>query len=90
MVVGYVPRDIRYADATNVTEIATWGEPGLLSELARHGAWLASAKLEQLIAGPLTDKDPKAIADALRAAIVDLERIVGVCRPNAPTLKRKK
>ena len=76
MVVGYISRDICYADATKVAEIATWGEPGLLSELARHGAWLACAKLERLMAEPPTDDDPRAIAEALTAAIADVERLL--------------
>jgi hypothetical protein len=82
MVVGYVPLDIRYADATKVTEIATWGEPGLLSELARHGAWLACAKLERLIAEPPTKDDPKVITEALGAAIADVERLIAHWTPS--------
>lgn len=76
MVVGYVPRDLRYSDATNVAEIATWGEPGLLSELARHGAWLACAKLEQLMDEPPTKDDPRAVVEALASAIADVDRLV--------------
>ena len=85
MVVGYVPRDIGYADATNVTEIATWGEPGLLGELARHGAWLACAKLERLLAEPPITDDPDAVAGALRAAISDVERTLhGIGKLSSP------
>ena len=81
MVVGYVPLDIRYSDATKVAEIATWGEPGLLGELARHGAWLSAAKLQQLIDEPPTDDDPKAVAEALEKAIGDVERLIAELRP---------
>ncbi len=56
--------------------------PGLLSELARHGAWLACAKLERLIAEPPTKDGPIAITEALGAAIADVERLVAEWKPN--------
>ena len=81
MVVGYVPRDMRYADATKVGEIATWDEPGLLIELARHSAWLACAKLEHLVAEPPTEEHPGAIVEALTTAVADIERLIAGLEP---------
>ena len=49
--------------------------------MARHGAWLASAKLERLIATPPIDDDPTAIAEALGEAIEDVERLVAEWKP---------
>ena len=74
LVTGYIPCDIRYRDATNIIEIATWAEPGLLSELARHSAWLACAKLRQLITDPPKVDDPRAISEALSGTVADIER----------------
>ena len=86
MVVGLVHRDTEYADPTNIGRIATWGEPGLLGELARHGAWLAHAKLERLLAKPPNGDDPEAITEALRAAIADVESTLdGLARLTSKT-----
>jgi hypothetical protein len=36
-------------DATNSVNMAGWDDPGITAELARHEAWRASARLEELV-----------------------------------------
>jgi len=49
LVPGLVARDLRAPDPTN-DGVIDWGEPGIVAEYARHKAWLARAKLDELIA----------------------------------------
>lgn len=77
MVPCYVSRDPAYPDPTNTARMPNYGEPGILTELARHAAWLAGGKLEALARDLPFSDDPAAVARALREAIADVERVVG-------------
>lgn len=80
LVPGYVARDVRYSDPTRDV-VAHWGEPGITAEFARHKAWLAHAKLGDLIEKlPLTD-DIELIRRELRWAVVDVETALRVMEP---------
>jgi hypothetical protein len=74
LVSGYEPCDISYGDTTFVERMVTWGEPGLVTELARHGAWLAREKLDRFLAETPAGEDPAALGTALKESIADLER----------------
>jgi hypothetical protein len=72
LVPGYVARDVRSPDPTRDV-VADWGEPGMQAEFARHKAWLARTKLDDLIQKmPLTD-DVEHLRSELRWAIADVE-----------------
>jgi len=72
MVPGFVARDTRFMDPTNVGSIVDWGEPGLAAELARHKAWLARGRLDALIDGLPLSTAPREAAAALRRAVADV------------------
>ncbi|MSP83789.1 MAG: hypothetical protein EXQ94_12950 [Alphaproteobacteria bacterium] len=72
---SFVSREVAYRDPTNTGTMRFYGQMGLLAELARHGAWLARSKLDALIRDLPFSEDPKALAEALRAAIADAGRI---------------
>ncbi|MGH6881629.1 MAG: HalD/BesD family halogenase [Hypericibacter sp.] len=71
MVPGFVARDTRFADPTNVGSIVNWGEPGIPAELARHKAWFAHGRLEAVMSDLSMDATPREAAMALRHAIAD-------------------
>jgi hypothetical protein len=76
LVLGYVTEDQSGDDPTKVERITTWGEPGVLAELARHAAWQSRVKLKSLIEPlPIAD-DPEAIVASLRKATADIDRLI--------------
>ncbi|HJR20634.1 MAG TPA: hypothetical protein VJ822_03380 [Dongiaceae bacterium] len=77
LVPGYVARDAAFPDPTRDV-VATWGEPGIVAEYARHKAWLGRTKLDHMIASIDFDRDPQAIVGALRDAIADVEHAMSV------------
>jgi hypothetical protein len=82
MVSGYVACDVQIPDPTRDV-VADWGEPGMRAEFARHKAWLARAKLGDLIENlPLTD-DVELIRRGLRWAIADVETALRLIQPQA-------
>ena len=52
-------------DATNVTNMRRWGDPGLLAELARHEAWLAQNRLNKIIDNLPLNASEEEIASAM-------------------------
>ena len=85
MVPGFVARDTRFEDPTNVGSIVNWGEPGIPAELARHKAWLAHSRLESVMHELPIDATPREAASALRHAIADASALAdlldGTCGP---------
>jgi len=77
MVPGFVARDVAFPDPTRDV-VASWGEPGIEAEYARHKAWLGRTKLDHLIASIDFGQKPDEIVRALRSAIADVERAVSV------------
>ena len=49
MIPSFVVAPSTKKDATNSANMSGWDDPGICAELARHEAWRASARLEQLI-----------------------------------------
>ena len=74
LVPGLVPLDSSLDDATNLTRIAGYGEPGIPAEIARHGAWRARAKLAAFLGGVDMNADAARLREELAAAAVDIER----------------
>lgn len=73
---GFVARDVGIPDPTNTTRMQHWGQPTLLTELARHGAWRSRAKLDALISDLPFTEDRQRLIDALRDAVSDAEQII--------------
>jgi hypothetical protein len=71
MVPGLVARDVRWPDPTK-DGVLGWGEPGIVAEYARHKAWLARAKLDELIAGIRPDAQSAQLRASLEHAIADV------------------
>ncbi|MBO68566.1 MAG: hypothetical protein CL398_09670 [Acidiferrobacteraceae bacterium] len=77
VVPGYVSLDHTQADASDLSHIATYGEPSIALEILRHGAWLTTEKLTAFLEGlELNDdseKQRRLLNDALLDAIRALE-----------------
>jgi hypothetical protein len=71
LVPGLVARDTRWPDPTKDGVIG-WGEPGIVAEYARHKAWLARTKLDELIARSRPDAPPAEIRAGLERAVADV------------------
>lgn len=67
-------------DATNVSAMSRWGDPGLLTELARHEAWLAQARLRQVIDELPLAASREEIAQAVETAAAGLNRFASEVR----------
>ena len=67
-------------DGTNVSNMSKWGDPGLLTELARHEAWVAQARLRRLIDDLPLSASPRQIADAVEVAAAGLNRFAAEAR----------
>ena len=57
------------ADGTNIETMSAWGDPGILTELARHEAWRARGELSRLIDSLPLSASPNRIATALESAV---------------------
>jgi len=68
---GLVARDTRYADPT-LDRVTEWGEPGIVAEFARHKAWLARSKLDELIGEVDLATTPAELRAALRSSVSDV------------------
>lgn len=68
------------ADFTNVDSMRRWGDPGMLTELARHEAWRARDNLQQLIDGLTLTASKQQVADAIDASLADLIRYAATLR----------
>jgi hypothetical protein len=71
LVPGLVARDTRWPDPTK-DGVLGWGEPGIAAEYARHKAWLARAKLDDLIARIRPDAPSAEIRAGLEHAVADV------------------
>jgi hypothetical protein len=72
MVPGMVSRDLTFPDPTAIHDMPHYGEPGIVVELARHGAWLAHSKLQEFIQSAPMSEDARVVQQALRNAILDV------------------
>ena len=77
VVPGYISLDSTQEDVSDLQHISTYGEPGISSEILRHGAWLTSEKLtkllEQLELNDDSEKQRQLLHDALLDALHALE-----------------
>ena len=71
---GLVPLRSQCADMTDLSHIATYGEPGIPAEIARHGAWLAQAKLGAFLGTVDMNADFDSLRDQLTSAAADIDR----------------
>ena len=72
MIPSFVALNAEKADGTNVEAMSKWGDPGILTELARHEAWLAREQLHRLLKDlPLTASSEQ-IAAAVESAVSGL------------------
>jgi hypothetical protein len=77
MVPGLVARDTRCFDPTK-DAVADWGEPGIVSEFARHKAWLSLTKLGEFAERVRLDAEPLEIRDGLQRSIDDVLNAIAV------------
>ena len=85
MIPSFVTLTTEKTDGTNVAAMSRWEDPGILTELARHEAWLAREHLRLLLDDlPLT-ATPEQIADTVESAVGGLNRYAANLRGN--TLK---
>jgi hypothetical protein len=74
VVPGMVALQTNVPDPTSLHDIINYREPGVIAETARHSAWLARAKLAQLIDElPLTN-DVASVKKAMIEAIADVSQ----------------
>lgn len=59
-------------DGTNSVNMASWQDPGIVAELARHEAWRASAKLARLVDSIDVTHSKQQVRDDLNQAISSL------------------
>lgn len=72
MIPSFVVAPVTANDATNSVNMASWDDPGIRTELARHEAWRASARLEALVNDlSLHDNDAQ-LCEQLDAALEPL------------------
>ena len=72
VVPGLVSRNHRVPDPTAKNDLPGYGEPGISAELARHGAWLAQAKLNDLMQNLDLVTEEKQVNQMLEEAILDV------------------
>jgi hypothetical protein len=72
IVPGMVSRNITTPDPTAKHDIPGYNEPGIETELARHSAWLASAKLNQFINQASLQEDLDKLESQLKDAVSDV------------------
>jgi hypothetical protein len=85
VVPGYIARDLRFPDRTKTLGMQGWGDPQVLTEVARHAAWLGREKLALLLerADFNSSSDRLAIAENLEGAVADVLRIAREMREAA-------
>lgn len=72
VVPGMIAADYTIPDPTAKHDMPDYGEPGINVELARHSAWLAQAKLNQLIETLPMSSSAQSVETALANAISDV------------------
>ncbi len=76
IVPGMVSSNTRVPDPTARRDIASYGEPGIAAELARHSAWQAQARLADLINNLPMNENKDLIAAALQGALAEFNDTV--------------
>ena len=82
VVPGLVSRNHRVPDPTAKHDMPSYGEPGISAELARHGAWIAQSKLNDLVKNLDLTIDDKSISKMLEDAISDVTDTIQCIRGN--------
>lgn len=72
IVPGMVSSNTRVPDPTARRDIATYGEPGIAAELARHSAWQAQSRLADLVNNLPMNADRESISEALQSVLADV------------------
>lgn len=89
LVPGLFPLDCGVEDPTDLARIATYGEPGIAAEIARHGAWRARGRLAAFLAGIDMDADPESLRDGLARGARDIEAALRALESPRPRGERK-
>jgi hypothetical protein len=76
LVPGLVSRNISIPDPTSKHDLPGYGEPGIIAELGRHSAWLAQAKLNDLINNLPMTSDAAMVTSALQDAVSDITETI--------------
>ncbi len=80
MIPGLVSNNVSFPDPTSKHDMPRYGEPGIVTELARHSAWLAQGKLQGLIDNlPFTD-DFDQVQNELKKAISDVTDTIALAQ----------
>lgn len=69
---SFVVTPVTASDATNSVNMASWEDPGIVPELARHEAWRAAARLGDLIERINIEDDEVALSVQIDAALAPL------------------
>jgi hypothetical protein len=80
MVTGYVALDMSRADPTAKHDLPYYAQSGVVAELARHSAWLAQSKLQNLIDSLPINDDFEGIEAAMVDAIEDVAHATRLLR----------
>ena len=70
-------------EGSNVAAMRRWGDPGLLTELARHEAWLAGNNLRRLIDSLPLAATPQQIAAQAEDAVRGINQFAALLREDA-------
>ncbi len=85
LVAGLLARALDFPDRTNTAHMQNWRETDILTDAARHAAWLAreklSALLEEIAYAPGDRR--LALAEALERAVADATRVAAEMREAA-------
>lgn len=76
LIPGYVSADVSRPDPTRTVQMLDYREPGILTEVARHAAWRARAKLGRLVASLPFGEDREVIKRELEGAIEDVHALI--------------
>ena len=76
IVPGFVAPDASLPDPTAKHDMPYYGEPGIVWELARHSAWLAQSRLQNLIDTLSLGDSDEEIENALSNAVSDVNAAV--------------
>ncbi len=85
LVAGFLARALGYPDRTNTAHMQHWREADILTDAARHAAWLAREKLSRLLEElAYSSGDPRLrLAEALETAVADANRVAEEMRQAA-------
>ena len=76
IVPGLVSKNTRVADPTAKHDMPDYGEPGIGAELARHSAWFAQSRLNDLMDNLSLSSSPKMVEQTLQNAVSGISETI--------------